>query len=50
MSEPRCVSMFLGVRCQEWADHPGDHYTWDSSTHVTTWDDRAADGWTRESA
>lgn len=39
----RCPSTFLAVQCQESAGHPGDHYVWDSSTHVTTWDELAAD-------
>lgn len=39
----QCSSTFLGVQCQEPDGHPGDHYRWDSSAHITTWDDRAAD-------
>lgn len=39
----QCSSTFLGVQCQEPDGHPGGHHYRDSSSHVTTWDDRAAD-------
>jgi hypothetical protein len=39
----RCASTFFKTQCQEPAGHDGDHYVWDSSTHITTWDELAAD-------
>lgn len=39
----RCVSTFFRTQCQQPEGHAGDHYVWDSSTHITSWDDKAAD-------